>query len=165
MSNKVRSILALLVAMLVLMTSAQVMAQGSSGTTRLNEREFTGTVEAFDTTTITVDGHVINIVRAEIKDTIAIGVMVKVHYTVARSGMWFAREVELALVDAIGGDVNDDGVGHDVNDDQGQGMSDDGAGHDVGDDHGQDTSGSHSEDQHQGGQQDDGGHHGGRGSN
>jgi hypothetical protein len=110
MRNKMRSILSLLLVLFTLLTAVQALAKDGR-TSRANEREFTGTVELVTTRTITVDGHVINIVWAEMNDPIVVGSIVKVHYTVGVSGAWVAREVELASADDGDDDSGDDHSG------------------------------------------------------
>lgn len=119
------------------------------------ETELFGTVTALSATTITVDGLVFDLSRAELKTAIAVGDFVKLHVILDASGVWVAREVEdwnplLGDDDSADEDSVDDHGGHgsddgsSIDDHGGQGSDDDGSddhgGHgsddDGGDDHG-----------------------------
>ncbi len=176
MNSKVRATMAMLVGLLVFLTATQSMAQSVTPLSLTSEFEVTGTISALNATNITVDGRVFNIATAEIKSTIRLGALVKVHYTIAASGSFVAREVEPGLaadLNNLDDDVNDDVATHDLNDDHG----DDGATHDLNDDHGNDGATHDANDDHggrgrggdngtnntsgRGGGDDDGGHHSG----
>lgn len=180
MNHKLRSIVSLIVVALVMMTATGAIAQSSTVRSRANEIELTGVLTARNATMITVSGRVINIARAEINGSIGVGVLVKVHYSIAANGTLVAREVEAALMDDRNNDVNDDDSNHDLNDDHGgdNSFSDDGPNHDLNDDRGgnddgvlhdvnDDRGGNNnvSDDNSgrgRGGNNDNGGHHGGR---
>ncbi|MEO8392973.1 MAG: hypothetical protein ABI700_08265 [Chloroflexota bacterium] len=168
MTTKFRSVFFVLIALLVVLTTAQVMAASSSAKPA-NEHEFIGTVTAMTVTTVTISTMTFDIAQAEVNDTILVGDVIKVHYIVAVNGTLVARELELAV------EVTPEATG--VVDDHGQ---DDPANHpednhnqgnEAGDDNGHDNPANHPEDNHNGsndnrGQgngssQDDGGHHGG----
>jgi uncharacterized membrane protein YgcG len=136
MTTKFRSTLYLLIAMLVLVTTTQVLAQ-SGNAKPTNEKEFTGVVTAITPTTVTISTMTFDIVQAEVSATIRVGDTVKVHYTVATNGTFVAREIQFAV------DVTPEAT--DIFDDHGQ---DDPAMHDVGDDHGQDNLAGQVEDNH-----------------
>jgi len=67
----------------------------TSGTAPVGEVEITGTLTEIGTDFIVVSGQTISTVGAEIKDTLVIGALVKVHMSTVDS-QWVAREVELA---------------------------------------------------------------------
>lgn len=67
----------------------------TSGAAPVGEVEITGTLTEIGTDFIVVSGQTIGTVGAEIKDTLVIGALVKVHMSVV-SGQWVAHEVELA---------------------------------------------------------------------
>ena len=78
-----------------------------------DEIEITGMLEDVDGTTWTVDGQVISVpVSAEIKGTIFVGQVVKIHASMGADGTLTAREVELATLD----DVNDNSFDDNAND-------------------------------------------------
>jgi hypothetical protein len=81
------------------------------------EREFFGEVQAIEGNTWTVDGLKVVVDNdTEIKDSILVGQMVKVHVRVAADGSMTAREIELAGTDDIGDNANDNVV-DDLDDD------------------------------------------------
>ncbi len=102
-----------------------------------NEVEFYGAVEAIDGPTWTVAGVAFTVSpQTEIKGALVEGSFVKVHASLNAAGVLAAREIEAALPGRTGMDdnSNDDGPGHHVGDDHGNGNSnDDGPAHDVGD--------------------------------
>jgi hypothetical protein len=106
-----------------------------------DEFEMVGIADAVTATTITVGGQIINIAQAELNDIIAVGALVKIHFSVDANGVLAAREVELASNDDLDDDFDDDDRG-------GQGQIDDngndGPGHDLNDDHGDDRDDDHS---------------------
>jgi hypothetical protein len=59
------------------------------------EFELTGTLDAIGSGTITINGQLIDISGAEIKNALVPGALVKVHLSLV-NGQWVAREVELA---------------------------------------------------------------------
>jgi len=79
-----------------------------------DEVEITGLLEAVDGTAWTVDGKVINVpASAEIKGTILVGQVIKVHALMSEDGTLTAREIELAVT----GDMADDNA-NDNSDDE-----------------------------------------------
>lgn len=133
------------------------------------ELEMFGTVQALTATTVTINGQVIDISLAEMKDALAVGSFVKVHFSMAADGTLVAREVELALGDDRFDDDGDrsgrgSGSGDDHSGDSGRGsVGDDGgsgSGRSGGDDDGGDD---HSGSGRSGGDDDGGDDHGGSG--
>ncbi len=117
----------------------------------IDEIELVGPLTAVDGNRWTV-GEAVVIVSpvTEVKGAPAIGMLVKVHATLATDGTFAAREVEPAAADAQAGqdDRGQDDAAHDQNDDHGQDAatpepgddhSHDAATPEPGDDHGQDT--------------------------
>jgi hypothetical protein len=85
-----------------------------------NGNEAVGTVEAITDTSITIGGQTYTFAQgAEIKDEIAAGDVVKVHFTVSSDGTLSIREIEIADPTQVGNDnTNDDNSnGTNVNDD------------------------------------------------
>lgn len=81
-------------------------------TREANEREFTGTVSSINGNVFVVDGVTV-VVAGEIKGTIVVGDVVKVHGVTQADGSVLAREIEKADADDDGDDDNgDDGDGH-----------------------------------------------------
>ncbi len=139
------------------------------GTQQANEIEFRGTVSAINGNVYVVDGITV-VVNGEIKDTIVVGDVVKVHGVKQLDGTVIAREIELAKSDdghdgdddhgthtpaptTVGNDDHgDDGGGHGGGEGGGHGSDDNGN-----DDHG-DSGGGHGGDDQGGGHgADDGG--------
>ena len=80
-------------------TEIEPAPQSSSDDSSLSgsNNEFTGKVEAFSGATWTVNGKVILVTpQTEIKDTVYLGDVVKVHYEVGPDGALIATEIELA---------------------------------------------------------------------
>jgi hypothetical protein len=82
--------------LLLLLAALSATAQTATPN-RANEFEITGTVTALTSTTITLRELRIQIAGAEINDSISVGALVKVHYSVGADGVRVAREVEQAL--------------------------------------------------------------------
>src|SRR5690606_40545715 len=82
------------------------LAQGdddnrSAGANPAGEREFFGTVEAMNGNVWTISGQqVVVTATTEIKNTIVVGSLVKVHATPQADGTPLAREIELARGEA-----------------------------------------------------------------
>ena len=81
-STKVRAAVYLLLAVLALVMTTQVLARGSS-TTPTHEQELTGVVATITPTSITIGTMTFDIAQAELNDTILVGNVVTVHYSVA----------------------------------------------------------------------------------
>jgi hypothetical protein len=114
--------------LLLLLAALPATAQTATPN-RANEFEITGTVTALTSTTITLRELRIQIAGAEINDSISVGALVKVHYSVGAGGVRVAREVEQALFDD-----GDDDNGRNNNGNNGGDNSNSGSG--SGDDHG-----------------------------
>src|SRR4051794_19210441 len=80
-----------LLATLAFAGQSLVMAQ-----TPTAEVEIIGTITAVSTQTLTIGTQTFDIRNAEMKDSIAVGQLVKIHATQNTTGQWTAREVELA---------------------------------------------------------------------
>ncbi len=84
------------------------------GTRQAGEKEFTGTVSSISGNVYIVDGITVT-VTGEVKGTIAVGDVVKVHGVVQADGSVLAREIEKVGADDNGDD--DNSGGHHGNDD------------------------------------------------
>jgi hypothetical protein len=80
-----------LLAMFALVGQSLVMAQ-----TPTAEVEIVGTVSAVTAQTLTIGTQTFDITHAEIKVSVTVGKLVKIHATQSTVGQWIAREVELA---------------------------------------------------------------------
>ena len=85
----------LLIAVFALMSQSLVTAQTST-----KEVEFVGTVSTMTAQTLTLGNQTFDITHAEIKAGVVAGALVKIHATPNATGIWVAREVELARVNA-----------------------------------------------------------------
>ncbi len=83
------------------------------GTRQAGEKEFTGTVSSISGNVYIVDGITVT-VTGEVKGTIAVGDVVKVHGVMQADGSVLAREIEKVGADDNG---DDDNSGHHGNDD------------------------------------------------
>lgn len=79
-----------------LVSQSLVMAQTPTAATTKAEVEIVGTVTAKTNQSITIGNQTFDISQAEIKASIAVGTLVKIHATQVTNGQWAAREVELA---------------------------------------------------------------------
>ncbi len=93
-----------------------------------SESEFYGTVEAIDGNLYTIDGQQVIInENTEVKNSIQVGDVVKVHAWTAADGSLTAREIELASADDASGDDNStDNSGFDDSSSDDHGSDDDG---------------------------------------
>lgn len=85
-------------------------------TREANETEFTGTVSSINGNVFVVDSVTV-VVTGEIKSTIVVGDMVKVHGVTQTDGSILAREIEKVGVDDNGDDNDDNGHGGHSGDD------------------------------------------------
>lgn len=85
----------LLIAVFALMSQSLVAAQTST-----KEVEFVGTISTMTTQTLTLGNQTFDIAHAEITAGVVSGALVKIHATPSATGIWVAREVELARVNA-----------------------------------------------------------------
>ncbi len=85
----------LLIAIFALMDQSLVVAQTST-----REVEIVGTVSTLTAQTLTLGNQTFDISHAEIKAGVAAGALVKIHAPPSATGIWVAREVELARVNA-----------------------------------------------------------------
>ncbi len=173
MSTKRRSVMVLMIALLILVTTVGAMAQSSLQ--QIHEKELTGVVTAITPTTITIGGMTFDIAQAEMKDTIVLGDLVTVHYSPATDGTLVVREVQLFAItpeateafDDHGQDnpthIEDQHQGHDDNgrgSGSGRSASPTQAATHTGDEHGHDNSNTpQRQSTPQSPQQDHGGHH------
>jgi Domain of unknown function (DUF5666) len=104
-----------------------------------SENEFYGTVEAIDGNIYTIDSQQIIInENTEVKDSIQVGDLVKVHAWTAADGSLIVREIELASTDDASSDDqsgDDDEFGDDDFDDDSDDDADDDSNDDSDDDH------------------------------
>lgn len=84
----------LIVMMLSMVAIAATVASAQADVIAPTKVEFVGTVEAFDATTVTVNGHVISLATAEVQGTLTIGSIVKVEATIDAVGNFSATEVK-----------------------------------------------------------------------
>jgi hypothetical protein len=90
-----------------------------------NEIEFYGTVQEITTSTWMISGKQVTILNStEIKGSLTVGDMVKVHALAQDDGSWVAREIELAAGDD-GEDGSKNSSDDDLNDDLDQSNDDD----------------------------------------
>ncbi|MBI1280255.1 MAG: hypothetical protein GC179_19170 [Anaerolineaceae bacterium] len=90
-------IVTLFAAMLAFVGQSFVMAQTPTPTaTATVEVEIVGIVTAVTSQSITIGSQTFDISTAEIKASITVGSLVKIHATQVTTGQWVAREVELA---------------------------------------------------------------------
>ncbi len=88
-------VLGLLVVMLASMVAiATSVASAQADVVTLTKVEFVGTVEAFDATTVTVNGHIISLATAEVQGALTIGAIVKVEAMIDAGGNFTATEVK-----------------------------------------------------------------------
>ncbi len=73
---------------------------GDNSATTGGEVELSGTLEVVSSDSIVVQGLTINTAQAEIKGTLVVGALVKVHAALTSDGTWVAREVELVSREA-----------------------------------------------------------------
>lgn len=94
--NARRIIVVALVMVLSTLLGSAALAQTVTPTPTLSvgEFEFFGTISALSATSITVNGRVFDISRAELNTSLSVGLAVKVHASLNASGVWVAREVE-----------------------------------------------------------------------
>ena len=91
-----------------------------------DEVEITGLLEAVDGTAWTVDGKVINVpASAEIKGTILVGQVIKVHALMSEDGTLTAREIELAVTGDMADDNANDNSDDELDDNANDNLDDD----------------------------------------
>jgi hypothetical protein len=113
---------------------------GNNNTNPSGEQEFTGVLSAINGGVWTVGGRAVRITAStEVKGSLNVGDVLKVHASPGSDGVWVAREVELAAGDDLNDDNgSDDNSGPGGGDDDG---GDDNSGHGGDDNGGDDNSG------------------------